>query len=87
MGDRQIKLPSEWNRVRVRLCAHAIAGAERGRFARHALCGGGFVVRWERRERVVAANKRGGQKAARPARGKQTCRKHLFLPVHRPYII
>lgn len=24
----------------------------------------------------------GGQKAARPVRGKQTCRKHLFLPVH-----
>lgn len=70
-------------------CAHAIAGAERD----------GFTGPRPRRELGRERSNNGPRAATtarrrptkgrgfRPARGKQTCRKHLFLPVRRVPII
>jgi len=46
IGDGQIKLPSAWNRVRVRPCAHAVAGGGARQFCsarplRRWFCGAG----------------------------------------------
>lgn len=89
VGDRQIKLP--FLRNRESKCGRA--RTQSWRRSATVMLGTPFAALESECKQTGSsrgdegANKRGGQKAARLSRGKQTCRKHLFLPVHRPYII